>query len=111
MTRAELLALAERVERAMGADAIRALEVEIDEIALELGWRAERKEAPFDAPVYLRSLDAPPALMPNEYRYRWRVTAWGTADIDDYRWEGSADAPAAALTAAAIRARAEEAGE
>lgn len=62
MTHAELLALAERVEAATGPD--RALEEEIDLVALDLGWRAERKEVPFDAPHYTSSTDAAASLMP-----------------------------------------------
>lgn len=123
MTRAELLALAERVEAATGPD--RALEEEIDLVALDLGWRAERKEVPFDAPHYTSSIDAAASLMPKgcEALVRWRRSA-ATFAINAYAhvwpidgpmpfpaWESRAHSAARALTAAALRARAEGAGE
>lgn len=118
MTHAELLALAERVEAATGPD--RALEEEIDLIALDLGWRAERKEVPFDAPRYTSSIDAAVSLVPDGWA--WQVNSHGTALCWPNTLDGPKRAvkgfslhddgtPANALAAAALRARAEEVGD
>lgn len=118
MTRAELLAFAERVECATGPD--RALEEEIDLIAYDLGWRAERKEVPFDAPRYTISIDA--AASPQ--MSGWSQSVWNRSDgISEAHVERDSppseawgatsgttpDVMARALTAAWLRARAEEA--
>lgn len=110
MTRAELLALAERVEAATGPD--RALEEEIDLVALDLGWRAERKEVPFEAPRYMSSRDAAASLMPPGWCVIIRVGLHpGKPRTCAVLLCGdAADEPRARL-AAALRARAEEVGD
>lgn len=102
MTRAELLALAERVEAAAGPD--RALEEKIDLIAYELGWRAERKAVPFEAPRYMSSIDAAASLVPDGEGF---ALVYNAAKVDI--WTGKGKTPALALLAAALFARAEEA--
>jgi hypothetical protein len=113
MTRAELLALAERVEKAQGAD--RHLDVDIYHAFGEpLGTGVALP------PAFTASLDAAASLVPEGWGY-WidgsapelgitvSVMPIDPADRRDKR--GDAATPALALTAAALRARAEEAGE
>ena len=102
MTRAELLALAERVEAATGPD--RALDEEIDLIAYDLGWRAERKEVPFEAPRYTASIDAAASLVPEGDGF---ALIYNAAKVGI--WVGKGKTPALALLAACLFARAEEA--
>jgi hypothetical protein len=116
MKRGDVIALAERVERAAGADraALFALGVE----ALEACGRDKRDPNP------ALSLDAAAALVPAGWAVGaawWHdskasVTLWGTHEFRGGRWHGSKDprvkataaTPAQALTAAALRAIAEE---
>ena len=127
MRKADLLALAARVEAAKGPD--RALD---GDIAVAMGWEVTWVEArrhggrywrrpdcswthedSADIPAYTASLDAAASLVPSGWDW--------CRDIDlgvcCYRPEdrilipGRAATPALALTAAALRARAAEAGD
>lgn len=118
LTRDDVLDLAMQVENADAPD--RTLEETIDLVAYVLGWRAERKEVPFDAPRYLSSIDASTTLqMPGWFQHVWNrpdgfsealverdlapgAETWGTVSGT------TPDAMARALTAAWLRARAEE---
>jgi hypothetical protein len=141
MRKADLLALAARVEAAEGAD--RALDAEI---ALAAGWKQlrqaqawwrpehvaearKRRKAlwvwgPTQLPAFTASLDAAASLVPKKCLYFVR-TLWdesgkaGYAGVTRYtaapkrvfinETAGVAASPALALTAAALRAIAEEA--
>lgn len=138
MTRDELLDLAARVEAATGPD--RALDADIELVLhpelVVLPWARvnfQCGKAPYyedtsdpDAlnvvfpAVYTRSLDAALTLVPAELWWRVSVVAGRpsanvrTGSIispGTKEWEGHAATPALALTAAALRARAEEAGD
>lgn len=127
MTRDDLLALAARVEAATGPD--RALDADIELVLhpelVVLPWARvnfQCGKAPYyedtsdpDAlnvvfpAVYTRSLDAALTLVPKGWE--WEVYGHGLAVLRRIgRHKGSSAAtPALALTAAALRARAEEA--
>jgi hypothetical protein len=122
MTRAELLALAARVEAAQGADRMIDSEIHITlgrpvrECAGEDGCLFQQLAS---VPHYTVSLDAAASLVPEGWAYHIAMRPW----FDLYQAEGSvwafgqraasftgaASTPALALTAAAIRALAEEA--
>jgi hypothetical protein len=109
MTKAELLALAARVEAATGAD--RELDAEIvrRDAAISVLW--------WDSPpAYTASLDAAASLVPAGWSFEIRSTsagrAWACAFTPGhFAGQCQGNPPALALTAAALRAMAEEAGE
>lgn len=126
MTKADLLNLAARVEAATGAD--RALD---GFVAIAAGWRlktvdgvhywrrgdyswtAEMEGMP---PAFTASVDAAAALVPegcdwSVARVGGKVSACVSAELRDVAGAVNAATPAIALTAAALRAMAEEAGE
>ncbi len=118
---ADLLALAARVEAADGAD--RALDAEIGAVTLKNGAvrvTDDGRRLQISPPPrrYTASLDAAASLVPEGWN--WEVYSDGTALLWmppagewSIRRTAVADAatPALALTAAALRAMAEEAGE
>ena len=128
MTRAELLALAARVEQTTGAD--QAINEQVAEAA---GWRVKAADglrywrkgdkswtAEMDGvpPNFLEDLNAAVSLVPAGAF--WRVGHDGEGPdpsrfyatvLNRHQWHGRADTPALALTAAAIRAMAGEAGD
>ena len=103
MTKAELEALAERVEREEPSDDIN----ELVRVAVGAS-RIKNSAGDMDPPAYTTSLDAAVTLVGNRpwaIRYTDGATAWA--------WvlgkAGNNKTPAAALTAAALRARTQEA--
>lgn len=127
MTRAELLALAERVEKAQGAD--RGLDAAV---FLACGphaipWRHAEGGNLYSgglgttAPAYTASLDAAASLVPegcswgivSDFFHSGKPAAKvgkSRSEASENPWH-SAATPALALTAAALRARAEEASD
>jgi hypothetical protein len=117
--RATLLALADRVERASGAD-----DAPTAEIALALGWRRSPCTrwwiSPDDGqwragtpPLFLISLDAAASVVPATRPWLLEVDDENTlAQVLMPEWHHTAQAPtpALALCAAALRARAEVVG-
>jgi hypothetical protein len=118
MRRADVIALAERVERAAGAD--RELDAEIA-VAVTPGMFCDGGYVGFTGagdmrppPAYTASLDAAAALVPAGCGYQLRRSPNGRTVA--YLWDGKgfwsptvvAATPALALTAAALRAIAEE---
>lgn len=117
MTRAELLALAERTERAEGAD--RELDVAIHQtLGRPVLWAIDDDGCEYQAlvsvPLYTASLDAALSLVPEGRIVRLLMDPDGRSaayvnhpgQIADRRLAAT---PALALVAAALRARAEEA--
>lgn len=103
--RATLLDLAVRVEKAQGAD--RAMDYAV---AAAFGW----PDSPImhqNARRYTESLDAAAALVPEGWTGMVHLDGKAGLYRDDRQptIDGSAATPALALTAAALRARAEEA--
>jgi hypothetical protein len=142
MTRADLQALARRVEAAQGAN--RELDAEIyctlnpewqpSRTCPDVLWRGDpTKPESIGAPAFSASLDAAVSLVPAGWRVNtadWSVLGRFTWMLkgpclkrvpnDDSGWDAGSDwyvsgvseaTPALALTAAALRALAEEAGE
>ena len=119
MTRAELLALAERVERAEWAD------LDLDRAVVEaIGWRFPnegfattpdgRVVLRSHVPRYTSSLDAAASLVPDGWDWERYRSPTGMAMMvfrDGIGCHGHAATPALALTAAALRALAQEAGD
>jgi len=122
VTRAELEAMAERVEREEPSEELR------DAVAVAAGWQKIKqgwnlfapdiryREAP--RPAFLDSLDAAVTLVPVGYASSININPDGTAIASMYREDllpvqpvhsRPRMTPAAALTAAALRARAMEA--
>jgi hypothetical protein len=126
MTRAELLALAARVEKAEGAD--QALDAEIARAAGhkahdrgKMGWTVQfnGRGIHHNLPAFTASLDAAASLVPAGWGYELRQGRSGDRKALCRMWNGhgvwtggtvAATAPLA-LTAAALRAMAEGAGE
>jgi hypothetical protein len=112
MTRAELLALAARVEAATGAD--RELDRRIDHIRWPVPQPAYHLELSlrdrWDVPAFTSSIDAAASLVPATAS-TWRLDPrCASICVGRVRWKhGMAATPALALTAAALRAMAEEA--
>jgi len=124
VTRADLLALAARVEAATGAD--RELDREIDRALFPQYWRRSETGSWFSnyvhrPPAFTASLDAAASLVPEGWAYHIAVRPW----FDVFQAKGSvwafgqrvasftasAATPALALTAAALRALAQEVGD
>jgi hypothetical protein len=108
MTCAELLALAERVEKAQGADE-KALFALGAEVLVACG-----RDIPALNPCF--SLDAAASLVPEGWSFEIRSTsagrAWACAFTPGhFAGQCQGNTSALALTAAALRARAEEAVE
>jgi hypothetical protein len=115
MTRDELLALAARVEAATGADR------ELDyAVAAAFDW----PDSPFmrqNARRYTESLDAAASLVPKEWRWSVETLSsagplalcehWPPSGPRHPHTRGEAATPALTLTAACLRAKAQEAGD
>lgn len=107
MTRAELLALAERVENAAGPD--RELDAEIAiKLAVPIPFSADEDgcmvQKMGDVPRYTASIDAAASLVPDGEGF---ALVYNAAKVGI--WTGKGKTPALALLAAALFARAEEA--
>lgn len=119
MNRAQLLDLAARVEAAKGAD--RALDADV---ARSIGWR-QVAGSPLDdgmifgkpprspdwlhVPACTASLDAAASLVPDGWSYNVHSLPRSAAAKVGHTARGLAATPALALTAAALRALAEDA--
>lgn len=117
MTKAEIIALAERVERAEGPD--RWLD---SDIALSQGWHQLPGDnwigphAEIVVPDYTASLDAAMTLVPSGFLWTmdsWDGSRWSAGIWRDRRWlvhtseKRTSKTPALALTSASLRAIAE----
>ena len=92
-----LLVLADRVER----------EPPSQELDDAIGRAMLHTRLPGNAPPYQHyttSLDAAVTLVPASHAWRVGSGGWADVHVRFKRWDGAADTPAAALTAAALRA-------
>jgi hypothetical protein len=106
MTREELIAA---LEAATGPS--RKLDAEIDILALENGWRAERYMTPDTTPSYTASIDAALTLVPKWWAWGLCVNETGPGgaycDMGEHRFAATHLIPAIAICTASLKARGE----